>query len=445
MEKIKLNKIVFESRGGTNTIHEAEYDGSPCYAIVHVPTGHTEIIDHDDNIVKALIGRIKRSKAMTCEKKSNGYILRLLATNRERQVAFRYFVYAKYEGLRPEQVRRKKIRLIDSSALNDNILDLRSCNLYDAGKVRPYTAARSIEIVDRPGFEGEKYIAIAFHGRKNGKVEYAEYSPELYEMLASPTYCNLRYNRHNDRATVTVHSRHHRDGYVFDNLSKFILIYYRHFSRYRNMRGGIKRFIHDYKYYSREKYKGQDAAHINACKLINCACNLAFMDESPNSCMGDLIKWFLPPYDVTTAVDGDGNILIEFAGVGRFLCATPEDYLDWQRVFLGKDLTGKLKSITCATKDGYAQMLTPAGMIAVGEANKGTVKDNELGLWTWLERRDRLLSLDKKLFFAWSCGAGARRTLQDVQIPNDMTIGQPIITPFGGGYAVITLAKASNN
>lgn len=433
---LELKEIVFESNGGTNAIYDAAYHGESCYACIHVPTGHTEIIDHDDSIVKALVGRIRRSKAMTCEKKANGYILRLLATNRERQVAFRYFVYAKYEGLRPEQVRRKKIRLIDSSALNDNILDLRSRNLYDAGKVRPNTTSRSIEIVDRPGFEGEKFIAITFHGRRNGKVEYADYSPELYEMLASPTYCNLRYNRHNDRATVTVHCRHHKDGYVFDNLSKFVLVYYRHFNRYRNMRGGVKRFIHDYKYYSREKYRGQDAAHINSCKWNNSACNLAFMKESPNREMGDLIKRFLPPYDVTTAVDGYGSILIEFAGVGRFLCATSEDYLDWQKVFIGKDLTGKLKSITCATKDGYAQMLTPAGMIAVGEANKGAVKDNELGLWTWLERRDRLLSLDKKLFFAWSHGAG--RILKGIPIPDELDGGKPFVGPYQGGYVVVT-------
>lgn len=414
MAKIKLNKRVFESESGKNAIYDAVYCGAPCFAVVHVPTGHTEIIDHDESIVKAITGRINRSKAMTCDKKAKGYILKFYPTKTERRITLRYYVYAKYNNLRLNQVRGKNICTYDDSTVKDNILDLRSSNLYDAGSVRPHTKARDIWIVERPE-SGEKYIAISFPNRKNGKVEYTDYSPQLYEMLSRPAYCNIEYNPRKDRATVVVHHANSKSGYVLDNLAKFILIYNLHFEQYKNMSGGVKRFIRNYHCLSREKYRGKEAAHINACKWNNCINNLMFMDSTeennPNSEMRDYIKWFSTPYEVYTTTDDSGGVLIEYTGIGllrggnpakRFYrCTTPEDYTDWQKVFLGKLLTEKLQVATFATKDGIEQALTPGGMIKAGAANKETAKDNEPDFWVWVEHRDKLLSMDDSAFFPY--------------------------------------------
>ena len=441
-----IKTIIFESKGGTNTIHEAEYQGSPCFAVVHVPTGHIEIIDHDEALLKAISGRINRSRALTCDKKAKGHILKFYASRKERRITLRYFVYAKYHGLSLKEVRGKKICVLDDSAVKDNILDLRSCNLYDAGEVRPRTKDRTIEVVERPGHDGEKYIAISFHNRENGKVEYTEYSPELFEMLASPKYCNVGYNKQGDRATVSVHYGEGASGYLLDNLAKFVLVYHLHFSSYKNMRGSVKRFIHDYYKLSRVKYEYREAAHINSCRWNLCAENLLFMDADINNYMANFIKWFSEPYTVFTALDNTGGVLIEYTAPDMirggeirqqlYKCPTPEDYLDWQKVFLGKALTGKLQVSTFAAKDGVQQVLTPCGMIATGEVSRETARENEPGFWSWLEHRDKLLAMDENAFYIWRAGAG--RTLHGVQMPESIAPGQPLVVPYNGGYAVIT-------
>ena len=415
---LELKEKIFESDGGTNVIHNAIYYGVPCYAVVHVPTEHTEIIDHDESIVKAIINRIKRSSALVCDKKATGYILKFHPTKTERRITLRHYVYAKYNKIQLNNMRGKNIFLDDNSAVKDNILDLRSINIYDAGAIREHTSSRDISIIERQG-SGEKYIAISFPNRENGKIECNEYIPQLYEMLARPSYCEIGYNKEGDRATVVVHYTNNRKGYVEDNLSRFISIYKLEFDKYIKMSGGVKRFIHNYYRLSREKYKGKEAAHINACKWNNCFNNLLFMDatdgKNPNLEMSDYIKWFSSPYEVYTAVNNNGEILIEIGAdllkngepIERYYkCPTPEDYADWQKVLLGKTLTGKLQVATYATKDGVQQELTPCGMIKAGEIDRETVKNNEPDLWRWLEHRDSLLSMDDNSFHVWRAGAG---------------------------------------
>ena len=449
MLKIEYNEKVFESEHGKNIIYDAVYCGAPCFAVVHVPTGHTEIIDHNESIVRAIIGRINRSKAMACDKKAKGYILKFYPSTTERWITLRYYVYAKYNNLRLNQVRGKNICTYDDRAVKENILDLRSSNLYNAGDIRPHTKARDVQIIERSE-SGEKYIAISFSNRENGKVEYTEYSPQLYEMLSRPAYCNIEYNPRKDRATVVVHHANRKNGYVLDNLAKFILIYNLHFEQYKNMRGGVKRFIRDYYYLSREKYRGKEAAHINACKWNNCINNLMFMDSTeennPNTEMRDYIKWFSAPYEAYTTTDDSGGVLIEFARIGQaqggnpvtrfYRCATPEDYTDWQKVFLGKLLTEKLQVATFATKDGIGQALTPGGMIKAGAVNKETVKRNEPDLWLWLEHRDKLLTMDGSAFCPWRAGAG--RTIKDLHMPDDIITGKAFVVPLGSAYAIVT-------
>lgn len=326
------------------------------------------------------------------------------------------------------------------------MLDLRSCNLYDAGAIRPHTKARDIEIVKRPGSNAE-YIAISFPYRENGKIEYTEYSPELYEMLACPSLCAVRYNSRGDRAFVTVHYANNRKGYIIDNLSKFILIYNLHFGRYRNMNGGIKRFIHDYFKLSQTKYKNKDAAHINACKWNNCIRNLMFMEctdeHKPNSEMSDFIKWFMGEYRTYTTINDKHEILIEIPGRGCFKCATPDDYADWQKFFLGKEVTTKLQVATCITKNGVQQELTPSGMVKAGIANRDSIRDNEPGIWEWLDNSDKLLTMDDRTFTPWS--AGMWRTILNVPIPDALEIGETFVIPLESGRAILTLIKSGSN
>lgn len=346
--------------------------------------------------------------ALVFDRKKNGGILKFRRTVKERDISLRYFVYAKYNGLELREVRGKNIVLDDDSGKENGILDLRSNNIYDAGELRPHTKARDIEIVERPG-TGERYIAIKFQGRENGKVEYVEYSPELYEMLCRPTYCNIGYNKHSDRATVVVHYKKSKNGYAFDNLAKFILLYQMFFSRYKNRTGGVKRFIHDYGDLRKPYSDNMDAAHINAVKWNQCKGNLLMMDEELNRAMSDNIKLFIGKYQVFTAVNERGEILIELINDGRtsyYKCATPERFLAWQNLFLGKSWGGKLQKVNYYTDDGPAYELTPGGMKKAGQISKEAKNENEPDIWEWLEHRDKLLSMDDSAFFEYCGGEG---------------------------------------
>lgn len=435
MSNLEIKREVYRTDNGTNAIYDATYLDQPCFAIQHVPTGHIEIIDHNEKIIKAVIDRIVRSKALACDKKEKGYFLKFCGKNRERPITLRYFVYAKYMGVSLGRVRGKNICTVDDSAVKDNVLDLRSCNLYDAGALRPHTKHRDIRIIERPGTH-EKYIAISFSDRENRKIEYTEYSPELYEMLARPTYCNLRYNAHKDRATVSVHYSHKKDGYILDNLSRFILIYRTHFERYKKMSGAVKRFIHEYKMLS-DKYCDMHGAHINSCKWNNCISNLMFMDAGLNQGMHNWIKLFSEPYRVFTSVNKDGEILIELSSgmnvTKYYLCESPEDYLDWQRVFLGKALTEKLQLAICSTPDGMRQMLTPCGMLAAGEVNREITEKNEPDIWTWLEHRDILLSMSREHFTVWKKKDGQLV----IHVPDCAFDGSPFAVSLGDTCAFV--------
>lgn len=107
MVNLGIIREVFKSRNGTNIIYDATYLGQPCYAIQHVPTGHIEVIDHNEQIIKAIIGRIARSTALVCDKRENKYTLKFHSANRERTITLRFFVYAKYKGLSLSRVRGK--------------------------------------------------------------------------------------------------------------------------------------------------------------------------------------------------------------------------------------------------------------------------------------------------------------------------------------------------
>ena len=222
-----------------------------------------------------------------------------------------------------------------------------------------------------------------------------------------------------------------------------LLIYHIHFDRYKNMTGAIKRFIHDYKKLS-EKYRNYEAAHINSCKWNNCVANLMFMKSdstNPNQLMKDWIKLFSAPYRVFTAVNQNNETLIKFSNrehiTKYYLCERPDDYLDWQRVFLGKALTKRLQIATYMTTDGVQQVLTPCGMLAAGEVDRKTAAENEPDLWTWLEHRDKLLSMEQENYITWQKKTGQLT----IHAPDSAADGRPFVLPLGDTCAVVRISS----
>ena len=409
-----IGEEIYRTSNGTNIIYEASYKGDPAYALVYKPMrtkfeenkDGTYVFDHDTKIYRSIIKRIEMGRALTCDHKANGRGLLKFHPLSESQgaISFRLFLWAKYRKCRLKSV-RKKICLEDESDVENRVYDFRSCNLYAPGEIRPITTNRTITVISRPTVPDEKYICIDIHGRENGKIEMIPYEPELYEMLASPGYCNIGYNKidDRDRATVVVHFAHSKDGYVISNLAQFVLIYKEHFDSYRRQRGAVKRFIQDYDKL-RKKHEGKHAGHVNASKWNNAFENLVFMDRTTDMEMSNYIKYFGDQYKVYTAVNERGEILIELQGakcVPEFYKAkTPEAFLCWQNMIQGRyKLTEHLTHMTVVNEDGtISRTLTPRGMIAEGVVNGESSKGNEPEFWDWCDHRDALLSMPDEAF-----------------------------------------------
>lgn len=409
MQSIIYGAKVYETARGTNAIYEAEYMGEPCYAIIHKQSGFVTVFDRDKRIFNSLMCRFRLgyclSKEYDCAKLPR---FRLVKHDKKAaKIDLRKYLYARYKKFSLSKV-SGIVYVKQDNREQDNILDLRRCNIYVPGESTGHREDVSISVISRPGNPDEKYILIRFEENGEQTTDIVTFTPELYEMLSRPLYCTILKNAHNKRCIVKVH--YAAGGYARDNLARFVLIYKLHFECYRGKNGSVKRFIKDYKKLS-DMYSGKDAAHINACKWNNCFENLCFMDGKVNQSMRDFVKWFSAPYAVYTAENSNSEILIEFTGVGLlqngnpsisyYRCATPEDFADWQKVFLGKELTGKLQAATYVTKDGVQRKLTPGGMINAGAVNKEIAKSNEPDFWVWAEHRDKLLSMDDSAFFPY--------------------------------------------
>lgn len=428
------------------TIYSAEYKGEACFAIVHLPSGFTTVFDKYRRIYNAIKRKLKQGYHIVIDY-DNARLprFRLIMSDKEHaNIDLRQFLYARYNKTRLRNI-SGSVQLREDSRRQDNILDLRGRNMYIPGESIEHRKDVSVSVVARQGNPQEKYITIRFERAVAQSADVVPYTPELFEMLSSPAYCRIEKNWTDGRTVAVVRYANGCDVRTY--LARFVLIYKLHFEDYKNKRGGVKRFIRDYKKLS-DKYDGMDAAHVNACSWNNCFENLILMHHTINKDMGNYIKWFSAPYSVYTAVNDSGEILIEFTSIGLmqngrqimryYKCATVEDYLDWQNVFLGRELTRKLQVATYATTDGIKQALTPRGVVKSGEMNRKTAKGNEPNFWEWLEHRDKLLSLDSCTFYPWK--AGADRTIH-IQMPEKIVEGMPFVIPLGAGYIMVTPVK----
>ena len=166
----------------------------------------------------------------------------------------------------------------------------------------------------------------------------------------------------------------------------------------------------------------------------------ALYESKNKTIMSNWIKLFSAPYKVFTAVNQNNDTLIEFSHGNRvtkyFRCESPDDYLDWQRIMLGKALTEKLQLATYITTDGVQQVLTPRGMLAVGAVDRETVAKNEPDLLIWQEHRDKLLSMEQEDFTLWKKKTGQFA----IHAPDCAIDGRPFVVPFGDTYAVVRIS-----
>lgn len=59
MIKIELSTVLYTTENKVFRVCEATVDGDSCYCIINDRTGYKVLISHDENIIQALIQKIK--------------------------------------------------------------------------------------------------------------------------------------------------------------------------------------------------------------------------------------------------------------------------------------------------------------------------------------------------------------------------------------------------
>lgn len=331
---------------GTNRICKATYKGEPCYLIEHIPTGYMALFDYETRLLSGIKSKITRCGGLVCDKKQTGRnILKFHKEGNEKSISLRLWLFAKYKQIDLKDVRGCKIMLKDDDLLEYKIIDMRSCNLFDAGGER--TDRRGYAMVyNDPDNADRKCIAATYLSGDKEYIETYEYSPELLTMLNTSRYCSIDICDRNKRLNVIVHYKPSADGYKVMNLSKFVLLYYKYFDRYRRQRGAIKRFIHDI-VELRDKHAKDEAAHVYALRWLGYSGNLMWMKRETNQAMSNIIDRFSGDYSAFSTTTEAGEILVSFLSHGKqmlYKCKTPEDYLDLQEVLVGRGITRNLKT-----------------------------------------------------------------------------------------------------
>lgn len=444
MKDIKLIRQVHKTKTGTASIYSAEYDGEKCYAIVHKESGFITVFDYDKRVWTSM-NRFMRGKkySIAYDREPSGLprFKLVTAVNGRGSIDLRQFLWARYNKRNLSSLQGRVYLRQDDRA--DNFCDLRRYNVYIPGESIEGRDDITVQLISNPKDEDKKWIEISFI-ETEPFVEHVPYTPELWEMLNTPRYAWLG-TINGGRGMVAVDGRftpHH-------DLARFICVYKKYFSLYQGKRNAVQNFIHDYQRLS-DLEKDKHAAHVNSYYHENTFDNLMFMDSATNRAMSDYIKWLADGYEAYTAVNERDEILLEFITPLQespcyYKFETPEDYADFQRVYIfGTKFSKKMQRVIYPTPEGLAYQMTPMGMRAAGIVNRDTVNAKELDFWTDREHKDKLLSLPDEAFRVYRKEALERaRVIHGVPLPEDMKKGDRVFFPYGnGGVMTVELVKA---
>lgn len=226
-------------------------------------------------------------------------------------------------------------------------------------------------------------------------------------MLTSSNLCYPAVSK-TGRLCVIVHFEKAKAGYKIVYLSRFAYIFYTRFSSYKNMKGGVARFIHDFPKLDAE-LGNAEVAHVNSITWLNLRSNLMKMSSKTNGALKDYTRDFFASYKVYTAVNNQEEILIEYRrpmiNTGDYLspmeyvtyhkCKTAEDFFHW--IIFTSMRVKQLKAQTevfAVNADGAYGVSTQAGIRA---NNTDKIKFSPT-IEDYLRHAGKLLSMDDDCF-----------------------------------------------
>lgn len=407
---LEIQEEIYYSPSGAFRVNKALFKNEPCFSVQNNHGGVmlTVLFDYDMRIMRAVVSKMKRvGMSADIKESGSGFMFKFQKKEKEQSISLRTFLWGKYHNIPPKKTIGLNIQLLDKETFSSNIMDMRSRNLYDAGG----TATDGISIIHHI-VTNEPFIMVQYEDR----TEFLEYSPEMYQMLTTRKICSQckrnKQKKDNGRLFLNIRCKCGKDGQIIRNLSRFALIFDEHYKRFENYRNGnITRFLHSIP--EIDPGKEIECGHLNARSWIDCNENMLFMKNELNGAMSTyagLIDGKYSMLPIAWKADSESKILIEWnAGEALvyFVCESVEDYVDFQKVILGKKPMIRDLSLVAADSDGNrTQFKTPmqSARSPVEKQEKMSVHELTTELWRWCDGRDRVLGLYKNspgVFWTW--------------------------------------------
>lgn len=384
---------LYRTNKGTNVICEAMYENEPCYALVYSPTkgtikGRIELFDYDNQLLEKTIEKIKLHGALVPN--GNSSVLRFVAREGLLGISFKLFVFAHYNGIPVERVRRYQIQTYNDNLSDFNIFDFRSVNLYDTGGIKPENKYSKTEIETDPNDINNKCLMVTAWDEYGTSVEIYDYSEELLAILQSGKYAHP-FRKQSSSKEKRISTSSSRTGTM--SLASLVRVFYEYFDNYKDSSYPIDDFMDDVCMHKEHlKSKGYEASHVMPAVWNGSRANLIYMDNATNDKMRDFFSNFSGDYEAFAVATDSEKILVELVSHGSpvyYVCETAEQYANLQLTMLGKNnLTRKL-TVTYMSKDGTTRINTPAE-----EAKKNPTPDDVLNAyWDWCHHKDKLIDL----------------------------------------------------
>jgi hypothetical protein len=262
--------------------------------VEHLKSGQCACFDHDPALVEAIKAEIDRRRASIIYHGCNKALE--FGCVKGESMSLATFLYAQYEGIPLEEVRKHRVNHIDHVTLDNGMEDCRSINLSFDGGIVQRNKSRSIERVSAVG--GRDVIKLTLlAGRGKGTVQYFDYYPDLYRILATPSVCSFCVTRNTQRIMI---------GTSSIPVSRLAYAYYTGMLDTNNVRQSLKDLS------SKWNDECMEVDHVNGDYNNNCRYNLSLISKSQNSIKRNTTAWFFPPYNLYLAVNERGEYLIDF-------------------------------------------------------------------------------------------------------------------------------------
>jgi len=376
-----------------NKFGECQYNGTPCYYVEHIPSGGRTLFEHDKHILEDLIEKLQSGSTMLYW--SNGKMVF------ENGTTLRRYLYNEYHLLSSGY--RSGSIMLENKHSDKKIEDCRACNLYATSDTLSHHSNRYIIpsgnciIIEAVSSDGE-YVR-----------DYAEYSPELFEILARPDLSTFWVTK-SGRIAVTMSKKHTGTGKTKWGLLGSVVSAFYHL-RPEEPEDFPEMYV---KYTAELGDKGLEVDHANADKHNHFVWSLSVVPATKNKRKGTVTAKIKPPYFLHTVTMHDGTYRFCFGynhdirkyGTGRVRYFRCNDIDDLTR-FVNEVLS--LKEPTGFFRKKWVREHLPAERY---KADKNAKPDSHR-IGKASQMATRMLSMDKFIFTLWTADSSIEAALAD--------------------------------